>query len=136
MALSDEEKRNVRKYLGVTEASVVGSLVAGLGFTTPVIEKLEAAFTATTATGETTIRELLAIMAPLWAALPNVAKRLPASKVGPIELRADEWEKRLEHFDFYRRALDRALFPAGAGIVADIDGGTSIGSIQGPWSEP
>lgn len=128
MALLDEEKRKCRLYLDVHEVGRTGTFVGGLPYS-DIAQIVELALDDVSPTGETTIRDLLGKMDPMWAELPGVRDRMQAEQVGSIRLRRDEWEARLAQWAFYRKrlatVLDVARFLPEEGS-----------SVQGPWREP
>lgn len=137
MALTDEQKRRVYLYLGVVQASSSGASVGLL--VTPLTHKLAAALDSLTEDGETTVVELLEgrVGPPatrgldqLYANLSKTDTRFQASKVGPIELNAKEWDDRIRQWNWFLGRLDSTLFPEGDGVL------NRGGGLQGPFGEP
>ncbi len=134
MALTNDEQRRCYKHLGYIQVNRTGVFVGGVPQTTEVVQKLQVSLDSITPNGETTVREYLAVLDPMWTELAASRSRMKATRVESITLNEAEFEQRRAAYDDFRYQLAVTLDVPLDPPTEAADGGT--GGIQGPWREP
>ena len=131
MALTADEQRKCYLHLRVLQVNRTGYYVGGQPMTLEATQRLQTALDHVTANGETSVRELLAVLDDKRTKLGTLDTRFQAAKVRDIELQPEEFKLRLEQYDFWRMELAAAL-----DVKELLAQGGSLAGAQGPWREP
>jgi hypothetical protein len=131
MALTADEQRRCYLHLRVLQVNRSGVYVGGQPDTISATHRLQVALNNVTANGEASVREVLATLDSLRAALGTMDTRMQAAEVRDIVLNPKELEQRLAHYDMWRMELACVL-----DVKELIAQGGALAGAQGPWREP
>ena len=107
--LTDETKRKVRKHLGYPAVVQVATFFLGQPAATESAFMIEPAMNALSPEGEAEVIETVCILDEAEKQIWGSSDALTTKKVGEIEFRDDEFEKRIQRYIFFQGRLCNAL---------------------------